>query len=635
MCGIAGILKPNPDKPENLEKAIAALQHRGPDGSGIWTAPHIGLAHTRLSILDLSNHASQPMASPDGRYHLVFNGEIYNYLEIRKELTTWAFKSGGDTEVLLASYATWGVSCLQKFRGMFAFGIWDERDQTLFLARDRCGEKPLYYTHNSSGFYFASELKALLKLSCIRPQLNPAAIDQYLHYQYVPEPATPLQGVHKLPAAHSLLLRPNHYQSDPKPYWTLHSAPAIDDSPERRLRQELETVTDLTLRSDVPVAIALSGGLDSGIITALAAKRSPETLHAFCIGYQGAPSGDERLLARETAKHCGVEFHEIELHPEGMSDFFPELVSLLDDPIADLAAYGHYAVARGAADQGFKVLLTGIGGDELFWGYEWFRKALKLTQKKQSAQPLLPASDYSLLRRLSQTPLWQRLQVSRKIPDFFTHALHRGFEAGLIDPTERQQSVCQNLLPDFLTAQRLSSKVHPSDFLRSLSQHNSSLPFRFDVDQESDLPTRMTQILISTWLTSNCLALGDRVSMASGVETRVPLVDFRLMEVAIGLRKTHPDHQLPSKDRLKKSVEDLLPPTLLQRTKQPFQPPWKEWMRAVYQKHGHLLRKGSLVEAGVLRSEAIPTLEAHPRNSFYLYKLLLLEIWWRRIASLS
>jgi asparagine synthase (glutamine-hydrolysing) len=371
MCGIAGFLSRTPLKEANLNFALKALFHRGPDNQGIWEDNYIQLGHTRLSILDLSPLGNQPMSYQDGRFMITFNGEIYNYIEIREELSEkgYSFISQTDTEVLIAAYAHWGTQCLDKLRGMFAFAIWDKITNKLFLARDRTGEKPLYYWFDDNKFYFTSELKALLTLLPKVPALDPIAIDLYLHYQYVPEPRTPLIGVYKLPAAHYLLINCEDWEIEPKRYWSLAQIQPIEGDPIKLIRQELDQVIDLTLRSDVPIGIALSGGLDSGGIAALAAPKYKNTLQALSIGYEGTPACDERAQAAELAQWLGLEFRDVELRTSELVDFFPDLVRAIDDPIADIAAYGHFAVTRLAADLGIKVLLNGLGGDELFWGY--------------------------------------------------------------------------------------------------------------------------------------------------------------------------------------------------------------------------------------------------------------------------
>ena len=287
MCGVIGFFTKDSLDDFSLDKFLYMLTHRGKDDWGTWHDRHVYLGHTRLSILDLSSSGHQPMSYQNERYWIVFNGEIYNYLEIRQELVDlgYIFASKTDTEVLLAAYTHWGTDCLAKLRGMFAFAIWDKQDRQLFLARDRIGEKPLYYWHDQDKFYFTSELKALVQMLPHKPQLDPIAVDLFLHYQYVPEPKTPLVGVFKLPAAHYLLIDYQNWEIQPQQYWSLDQIPPISGDPVELIRQELDRVIELTLRSDVPIGVALSGGIDSGAIAVLAAPKYKDTLQCFSIGY--------------------------------------------------------------------------------------------------------------------------------------------------------------------------------------------------------------------------------------------------------------------------------------------------------------------------------------------------------------
>jgi asparagine synthase (glutamine-hydrolysing) len=270
---------------------------------------------------------------------------------------------------------------------MFAFAIYDNEGKELFLARDRCGEKPLFYSIAGDSFYFASELKALIPILPFTPELDPAIVDMYLHYQYVPEPHTLLKSIHKLPAAHFMTISRGNWTAEPVRYWdiekisTAESLPAGSAGIEECIRDSLEDAVKMTLRSDVPVGVALSGGIDSGAIAALAQKNYPEPMHAFCVGYPGTPPYDERDQARKLADSLGMIVHEVELPVDSFVSFFPELVKIMDEPIADIAAFGHFSVPKAAAENGIKVLLAGIGGDEIFWGYPWVADAAVINQK--------------------------------------------------------------------------------------------------------------------------------------------------------------------------------------------------------------------------------------------------------------
>ena len=328
MCGILGVVhRDEVDRQAIGDQLLATLGHRGPDSTGVYTDRNVQFGHTRLSIIDLTAAGHQPMTSDNGRYVVTYNGEIYNYLEIRALLKTkgMQFNSQSDTEVILAAYEYWGSDCVKHFRGPFAFVIWDTDTKIVFLARDACGEKPLFYKLESDRLSFASELKGLIPLLRTKPDLNPASVDMYLHYQFVPEPHTLLMGVQKLPAGCTLMLSIHDWDAKLVRYWSVEtvaeSKPAIHKSNKMvdEIGLAVEEAVKLTLRSDVPVGIALSGGIDSGAIAVLAQRNYPEPMHAFCVGYPGRPKYDERAQARGLAESLGMIVHEVELPVDSLS----------------------------------------------------------------------------------------------------------------------------------------------------------------------------------------------------------------------------------------------------------------------------------------------------------------------------
>jgi asparagine synthase (glutamine-hydrolysing) len=638
MCGIVGILSRNPNRDVDLESAMQRLKHRGPDDRGILSDCHIHLGHTRLSILDLSPLGHQPMSYQNGRFWITFNGEIYNYLELRQKLVGLGhqFVSQTDTEVLLAAYSQWGVSCLEKLRGMFAFGIWDRQEKKLFLARDRVGEKPLYYWVDGNTLYFASELKALITLLPQIPELDPVAIDLYLHYLFVPEPQTPLVGVSKLPAGHYLLIDAETFNLEPKRYWRIEQIEAIEGDPIELIRQELDRAIELTLRSDVPVGVALSGGIDSGAIAALAAHQYQDTLQAFSIGYPGRPPYDEREQAQELAAYLGVPLFDIELRTEDLVEFFPDLVAAIDDPIADIAAYGHYAVTKLAADKGVKVMLTGIGGDELFWSY--FTEQAQLTERKQQflQKPPVPQWAWAGIEHIASYPLYQRFALSRKVPTALRTLLGRGLEISQLTLQYPQQAIFYERFYEFKTAQGYGRKLYTEAFAAAIPARNPYHLFEFNLDDFPNIPIQICQLVFETWLVSECLALGDRVSMASAVETRLPLLDYKLVELVVGLRKRQPDHYLGHKFWLKSALKGILPEAVLNRPKSGFSPPAQEWMEALIDKYSDRLLGGYLVEFNIIATDRLNKMlhdfERTRQHTWMLYLLLNLETWYRKVV---
>lgn len=579
----------------------------------------------------------QPM-SYNERFWITFNGEIYNYLELRKELKQSGYKfiSQTDTEVLLAAYAQWGISCLKKLRGMFAFGIWDKKTETLFLARDRCGEKPLYYYKDDSTFYFASELKTLTALLPNIPELDPVAVDLYFHYQYIPEPKTPLKDVYKLPASHYMLIDCKNWRTEMKGYWNLLEIEPVTGNPAELIREELEKVITLTLRSDVPVGVALSGGLDSGGIAALASRKYKDTLQAFSVGYPNHPPYDERNHAKKLAQHIGLPFYEIELRTEEIVNFFPELVAITDDPIADIAAYGHYSVTKLAADQGVKVILTGIGGDELFWGYSWVRKAVQLTEYKLKLLSIVSSQQIrDEVHRIIHHPYYYRISRSSKIPKFFRSLLNKAFDLDQLNIRFSNQAIFYDLVPDFKDALNYTNKLYTKSFASCIPSRNPYHIFEINPDKRSFISVYICQLLFDTWLVSNCLSLGDRVSMACSVETRLPLLDYKLIELVIGLRKSYPDYS-EHKLWLKLSLKNILNNEILERPKRGFEPPTKEWIEPIIRKYIDWLLDGYLISLKIIDKDYLTQITEEFFNYgyhyFMLYKMLVLETWYRKVV---
>lgn len=610
MCGIAGTVSRSElsEAERNYVRGMnAALFHRGPDSAGEYQDTHVSLAMRRLSIIDLSG-GEQPLYNENNSLVVVCNGEIYNYIELAQDLRARGhhFKTGSDVETILHLYEEYGVECVQYLRGMFAFALWDMEKQQLLIARDRLGEKPLYLWEDGQLLYFASELKALLQAIPQAPELDPNAIDLYFHYEYVPEPHTPFKNIRKLPAAYRLIVRTDSWQVREERYWNPLDAPALSDSPAERIRAELETVSRLVIRSDVPVGIALSGGLDSGAIALLSAPKYPQTMNAFSVGYPGNLEQDERPQARALAKQLGIPFFDVELRTQELVDFFPQLMAASDDPIADIAAYPQYAVMKLAASHGVKVMLNGIGGDELFWGYGWVQEAAQKTESRQKA--MKQNGNLSGGWRLP----WKRDNQPADQLTFYDNVVY------------------------FKEAQRWANRLYTSQLTDMLRPRNAFQPFV--VPQPWDpAPLLLTRGIFDTWLVGNCIALGDRLSMASSVELRLPLVDYRLVEVVYGLRRYSSDHHLPAKAWLKEALSDLLPPELVNRPKRGFTPPVTEWLGALIHQYQDLVSDGWLVQNGFFnRAPVVELLRStnFARHWNYVYKLLTFEMWYREISQI-
>jgi asparagine synthase (glutamine-hydrolysing) len=635
MCGICGVISRQPEPDRSMVNEMSAnLVHRGPDGEGKFNAPHFAMAMRRLSIIDL-NSGWQPLYNEDYSIAIIANGEIYNYVELRHELQKRGHRlsTKSDIETITHLYEDHGLDCVKYLRGMFAFALWDAKQNRLVLARDRVGEKPLYIYETSDAIYFASEIKALVKTGKVKFEFDPFAVQLYFHYGYVPEPRTPIQGVRKLPAGHLLVIDVPAWHVEEHAYWRMEDIPPLEGDPVKLIRQQLDELSTLVVRSDVPVGIALSGGVDSSAIAALTARTYPGVLQAFSVGYPGRPLNDERDQAKKLARSLRIPFHEVELTTEDQSDFFEELVYLRDDPIADISGFGYYAVSKKARELGVPVLLQGQGGDELFWGYEWVRQAALQSIRKQARLQAGPWGGFHYLDMicppgLRPRQLWHWAKTGFGIPEM-KKIYHRD---GQSHPNDM---IFMELTPDFVNARNETPGYYASEFLDQIKDFPAESLHRFE-HPWPDVPVTITQLISQTYLLENGIAQGDRLGMANSVELRLPFMDYRLIETVIGLRRTYPDHRLPAKHWLKQALQDILPSEILMRPKQGFAPPVREWHDNAFRRHGHKLIDGMLVQEKILTLQAAQALATgvYPQVIVPIsFKALVLELWMRSISS--
>lgn len=639
MCGICGIAAPAPLNQQAyawVDKMNAAMQHRGPNGAGAYQTEYVALAMRRLSIIDLMG-GWQPLYNEDRAIALIANGEIYNHVELRAHLSAKGHRFGtnSDCETIVHLYEEYGAACVHHLRGMFAFALWDNERQRLLLARDRMGEKPLYLYEHQGMLLFASELKALLRSGIVPFALDPVAVDRYFHYSYVPEPATPIQGVRKLPAAHLLTIDVDPWQIQEHCYWRMADAPALEGDPAQLIRAELETISELVIRADVPVGIALSGGVDSSAIAALAVRKYPEQMHAFTVGYTEPTHHDERAAARALAQTLQMPFHEITVTTAEVVDFFPELVCWRDDPIADISGHGYYAVMKLAQASGVPVVLQGQGGDELFWGYSWVQQAVIESGRKKA----LLANPLAALRYL--TPQWPIPQTAGSLRRWATDGmgLRSGWRRLKRDTSSpNTQLIFYDLVTSFQVAQQERRRLFQSTFIEQVQETSAAALFSM-AHPWPQVDTLMTRLICETYLLENGITQGDRLSMASSVELRLPLVDHKLVETVIGLRKTQPDSQQGPKQWFKAAIADLVPPEVQNRPKRGFTPPGMSWHPALAKAYGQQLVNGYLVETGVLQPESAAQLAEGYLTSKPLASLafsaLVLEVWCRQFATLA
>ncbi|HEX4847582.1 MAG TPA: XrtA/PEP-CTERM system amidotransferase [Novosphingobium sp.] len=570
MCGIAGIFHlatPKPVDPARIERMCAAMAHRGPDGQGVWTAPGVGLGHLRLSIIDLAG-SPQPMASTDGRAMLVFNGEIYNYRELREELRAAGaqFHTDGDSEVILAAWQRWGPDCLPRLHGMFAFAIYDTEQRTLFLARDRLGVKPLFYAPLSDGsLAFASELKGLVAHPLLRRDIDPLAVEDYLAWGYVPDHRSILAGVHKLPAGHSLLLRHGAPLPAPRQWWDISFAERRKGRAadlEAELLHLLRQAVTSRMVSDVPLGAFLSGGVDSSSVVALMAEASASPTKTCSIGFD-VESLDETAYAGQVAKLFGTDHRARQVSPNDF-EHVDTLAAMFDEPFADASALPTWRVCQ-LARETVTVALSGDGADEAFAGY----RRHKFHHAEDRLRSLLPQGlrgpVFGALGAVYPKADWAPRPLRAKAT---FQSLAQSSEAGYaravgVTPPELRQTLYS---PDFLALR--------GDYRAEQAWEDTMrrAPARSGLDraQYADL---------KFWLPGDILTKVDRTSMAVSLEAREPLLDHRLLEFAATLPEGLRMHRGQGKWLMKRAMRRYLPDDILFRQKQGFVTPLTDWFR--------------------------------------------------------
>jgi asparagine synthase (glutamine-hydrolysing) len=621
MCGIAGLFHPDVPKPVDPGRVRAmadALAHRGPDGSGVWTAPGVGLGHRRLSIIDLAT-GDQPMRSPDGRIALSYNGEIYNFREIRAELESkgHVFRTASDTEVVLASWRQWGPDCLRRFNGMFAFALYDAGEDVLFLARDRLGVKPLYLATLPDGaLVFASELKGLLAHPLLRRRPSPQALEDYLALGYVPDDACMVEGVVKLAAGHCLLVRRGGPIPPPVKYWDVDfSSPSSgsEKALEEELVERLQSAVRSRMVADVPLGAFLSGGVDSSAVVALMAEASRSAVETCSIGFAEADHDETRWAALVAARFATRHRSRI----VAADDFalIDTLADAFDEPFADASALATYRVAE-LARETVKVALSGDGADEAFAGYRRYR----MFAAEERVRGLLPGAARGLLGafgkvypKLDWAPRFLRARTTLQ-------AIGRDSGEAYADAVG-------------VTAQPVRSRIYREDFRRLLQGHRAESRY---VETMAGAPagdalSRAQYADLKIWLPGDILTKVDRTSMAVSLEAREPLLDHRLVEFAARLPARLRLRGGSGKWLMKKALRRYLPDEVLERTKMGFVTPVSAWFRGpLAAEAAAIAHSPALAELGWLDPAAISRLAAAHRSGRaehgrLLWQLLMLD----------
>ncbi len=645
MCGVCGEI--DFDKgvmAEPIQRMCRIMAHRGPDDEGMvlikgdrnseialsselptgLDGPEVGLGHRRLSIIDLSSAAHQPMSNEDGRVWIVFNGEVYNFQEIRERLVKKGhiFKSKCDTEAILHAYEEWGVECLGLLRGMFAFGIWDSNLQRLFIARDRLGKKPLVYFHQNGHFAFASEIKALLQIPSVERKVNDIAIHHYLTYQYVPSPDTIFEGIKKLPPAHYLLYHRDGSLKIER-YWKLNfKAGSYNHTDEKelenRIREELKESVKLRLISDVPLGAFLSGGVDSSLVVGIMASLTGKPVKTFSIGFE-EKEFDELFYARLVSQHFGTDHHEFTVKPNTI-EILPELVWHYNEPFADSSAIPTYYVAKMTKDY-VKVVLTGDAGDENFAGYRRYlltKLAASLIRfPEKLRKDLLP----HFLRVFSVFRLKEEKlnRLSDLLECLSTDQARNYAELIKVFNAKEKEDVYTE---DF---RGKVEKMEPLDFLLK----------KFEDSGRDDLLEQLLYADMNSYLPEDLLVKMDIATMANSLEARVPFLDHQFMEFIATIPPRLKLKGVAAKYILKEAFKDFLPNAIFKRKKMGFAVPVSRWFRNELKNHVYeVLLDSRTLNRGYFKKQGIERLlgdhmKLRYDHSAKIWALLFLEMWFR------
>lgn len=627
MCGITGLI--NCGDEAVLVKMTEILRHRGPDDEGMIWFPefHSGLGHTRLSIIDLTHAGHQPMCNDDRTLWITYNGELYNFRDIRKELEQkgYKFKSECDTEVVLKSYEEWGEGCLLKFNGMFAFAIFDTKTNKLFAARDRIGVKPFYYFYDKDRFIFASEIKSILASEIVKAEPDYFALHTPTRYQI--SPYTGFKNIFKLPPAHLLIFKDGNLTI--RRYWNINSEE--DDISLEEAEKNLDFLINDSVKkqmlSDVPVGLFLSGGLDSSIIASQMRKNTSQKIHAFTIKFSESDnkyekSVDDSIYAKQIAQKYDFNYYEFEIKPD-ICKLLEESVWFLDEPLSDPASINTYLISKTARDNGIIVLLNGMGGDEIFGGYRKHLACIladkyqkytpelcrKLIEKFFTAMPV--ASSYSGFKKL------------RWLKRFFSFASLPQYERYLVSDLSLSLEQYHSYFID---------NNYYSDTYFYQSQKNS-----FSQNGLSYL-TKMCLNDTKVFLPEHNLTYSDKASMAAGVESRPPLTDHRIAEFMFTLK---PEFRIKNRNQkylLKKVASKYLPANIVKRPKAPFGSPLRAWIKGQLKEmiddilSEESLKKRKLYNIQYIRQLINDDRKGKSDNAHIIWTLLTDELWFRKFG---
>jgi asparagine synthase (glutamine-hydrolysing) len=623
MCGIVGIVERDLERPVldlDVQRMVRTLNHRGPDDEGQVVLPGVGLAMRRLAIVDLAG-GRQPFANEDGTIHVVANGEIYNFQALKDDLVGRGhrFHSRSDVEVLAHAYEEFGEQFLGRLRGMFALALWDGRRRLLLAARDRAGEKPLYYTITHGGLRLASEIKALLSQPDVRRELNPEALDQFLTYEYIIAPKTIFRDIHKLPAAHYLIYRDGEVTL--KRYWDAGGEPdttwTVEEAAEA-LRSALDRAVRSQMMADVPLGLFLSGGIDSSAIATFMSEAAHGTpVSSFSMGFADG-SYNELEYAREIARLCHTSHHEGTVTPD-VAGLFDRLIVHLDEPYADVSLFPTYLVSQMAREH-VKVVLTGDGGDELFGGYDAY-EAQALAARWSGLMP-------DAATRAADAVLGLLPPTSKK-KGLVNKA--RRFVDGLANAPE---DIAQYRWMTFLSP-AAKNRLYSPAFRERLRASDVYEPVRDALSRAgtSDLLNQQLYADLSIYLADDILVKVDRMSMATSLETRAPFLDVDVMDLAFSFPGDLKIRNGSRKYILKQALQGRVPESILERRKEGFSIPMKNWLRAELRPLMEgLLAPERVARRGLFEPSEVTRLvkqhvEGRANHAHVLFSLMVFERW--------
>jgi asparagine synthase (glutamine-hydrolysing) len=621
VCGICGKLNFEPDKsvsPALLKTMADTIVHRGPDDDGYYASGQVGFGFRRLSIIDLKL-GHQPLSNEDDTVWIVFNGEIYNYQELRAGLEAkgHVFKTRTDTEVIVHLYEEYGEGSVEKLRGMFGFAIWDEKQKSLFLARDRVGIKPLYYYLSEGFIVFGSEIKAILADPEVRAEVAPAMIDRFLSFYYMPGEETLFRNIFKLAPGSYMTVRGGRTRI--KQYWDLHFSPAAvgEQEAEDRLIALLEESVRLHMISDVPVGFLLSGGVDSTATLSLAVGKTDKKLSSYTLGFAAPGIEDERPYARLAAKQYGSEHHEMTISSKEFADFLPRFAWHMEEPVCEPQAVALFYVSRLAKDF-VKVLISGEGGDEAFAGYQTYRGVLWVERLKRLLKPF-HGSIASALTTGNQLFHSHRIQ---KYAPMFRLPLEEYYYSRTSSP--------------FQFFNRHASEFYSPEFAGHVDKEVSLSAVKRYLTNEAGngLVNRMLYVDTKTSLPDDLLLKADKMTMANSIELRVPLLDHVLLEFAATLPENLKVHGLTTKYVVKKALRKRIPAEIINRRKAGFPVPWGEWIRTELKDWtSDVLLDAEALSRGYFDKNAIQRLvkenQQTGKHAKEVLSLVSLELWHR------